>query len=46
MEQGAKLGTLKAFVGGEASAVEKAQPVLKAVAAEVIHLGPTGQGSS
>ena len=44
MEQGAKLGTLKAFVGGDAWAVEKAQPVLKAMAAEVIHLGPIGQG--
>ena len=44
MEQGAKLGTLKAFVGGDALAVEKAQPVLKAMAAEVIHLGPIGQG--
>jgi 3-hydroxyisobutyrate dehydrogenase-like beta-hydroxyacid dehydrogenase len=44
MEQGARLGTLKAFVGGDALAVEKAQPVLKAMAAEVIHLGPIGQG--
>ena len=44
MEQGAKLGTLKAFVGGDAWAVEKAQPVLRAMAAEVIHLGPIGQG--
>ena len=44
MEQGAKLGTLKAFVGGDARAVEKARPVLEAMAAEVIHLGPIGQG--
>jgi 3-hydroxyisobutyrate dehydrogenase-like beta-hydroxyacid dehydrogenase len=44
MEQGAKLGTLKAFIGGDGRAVEKAGPVLEAMAAEVIHLGPIGHG--
>jgi 3-hydroxyisobutyrate dehydrogenase-like beta-hydroxyacid dehydrogenase len=45
MEKGARTGTLKAFVGGEASALEKARPVLGAMASEIVHLGSIGQGT-
>lgn len=44
MEQGARSGTLRAFVGGDASAVEKCRPVLQAMASEILHLGPIGHG--
>jgi 3-hydroxyisobutyrate dehydrogenase-like beta-hydroxyacid dehydrogenase len=45
MEQGAKQGTLKAFVGGEVAALEKCTPVLKTMASQILHLGPIGQGT-
>ena len=45
MEQGAQLGTLRAFVGGDASALEKCRPVLQAMTSEVLHLGSIGQGT-
>jgi 3-hydroxyisobutyrate dehydrogenase-like beta-hydroxyacid dehydrogenase len=45
MEKGAREGTLKAFVGGEAAALEQARPVLEAMCAEIIHFGEIGQGT-
>ena len=45
MEEGAKRGTLKAFVGGNASALEKCRPVLQAMASEIFHIGSIGQGT-
>ncbi len=44
MDKGAKDGTLKSFVGGDAAAVERARPLLRTMAAEITHLGPIGQG--
>jgi 3-hydroxyisobutyrate dehydrogenase-like beta-hydroxyacid dehydrogenase len=46
MEKGAKAGTLKAYVGGDAVVLEKATPVLKAMTAEIVHFGPIGQGTT
>jgi 3-hydroxyisobutyrate dehydrogenase len=46
MEKGAKAGTLKAFVGGDAATLEKARPVLQAMTSEIIHFGPIGQGTA
>jgi 3-hydroxyisobutyrate dehydrogenase len=45
MEKGARLGTLKAFVGGEAAALDRCRHVLKAMTSEIIHFGPIGQGT-
>ena len=45
MEKGGKLGTLRAFVGGDVSAVEKAKPVLDAMTSEILHFGLIGQGT-
>jgi len=45
MEKGAKLGTLRAFVGGDATALEKCRPVLETMASEILHIGPIGQGT-
>lgn len=44
MDKGAKEGTLKAFVGGEAAALESARPVLEAMTSEITHFGAIGQG--
>ena len=41
---GAKNGTLTIMVGGEASAVEKAMPVFKAMGKTVTHVGEAGAG--
>ena len=46
MEKGAKAGTLKAYVGGDAAVLEKATPVLKSMTAEIVHFGPIGQGTT
>ena len=46
MEKGAKAGTLKAYVGGDAVVLEKATPVLKAMTAEIVHFGAIGQGTT
>jgi len=35
-------GTLLAFVGGEASVVERLKPVLSAFATDIVHTGPAG----
>jgi 3-hydroxyisobutyrate dehydrogenase-like beta-hydroxyacid dehydrogenase len=44
MEKGAKAGTLKAYVGGDPAALERARPVLQAMTSEVTHFGAAGQG--
>jgi 3-hydroxyisobutyrate dehydrogenase len=44
MEKGAKAGTLKAYVGGDAAALEKFRPVLEAMTSEITHLGELGNG--
>lgn len=44
--EGAKNGTLAMMVGGDAAALEKARPVLAAMAARIIHMGDTGSGQA
>ena len=44
MVTGAKAGTLKAYVGGDAGALERARPVLEAMTSEITHFGSIGQG--
>jgi 3-hydroxyisobutyrate dehydrogenase len=43
---GAAAGTLTIVVGGDATAVERAQPLLQAVGKNVVHVGPSGAGST
>lgn len=45
MVKGAIAGTLKASVGGEATALEKARPALEAMTSSIVHFGPIGQGT-
>ena len=42
--EGARSGTLTALVGGNASALAKAEPVLRAFCREIIPMGPVGSG--
>ncbi|MGL4437995.1 MAG: NAD(P)-dependent oxidoreductase [Bosea sp. (in: a-proteobacteria)] len=42
---GAKAGTLAIMIGGEVAHVEAARPVLDAMAAKVLHVGPSGAGN-
>ena len=44
--EGAKNGTLAMMVGGDADALEKARPVLEAMAGRIIHMGATGSGQA
>jgi 3-hydroxyisobutyrate dehydrogenase-like beta-hydroxyacid dehydrogenase len=44
MEKGAKEGALKAYVGGDPAALERARPVLQAMTSEITHFGAIGQG--
>lgn len=44
--EGAKNGTLAMMVGGDADALEKARPVLEAMAARIIHIGGNGSGQA
>ena len=44
MEKGAKAGTLKAYVGGDPAALERARPILQAMTSEITHFGAIGQG--
>ena len=44
--EGAKNGTLAMMVGGDVEALEKARPVLEAMAARIIHMGATGSGQA
>jgi 3-hydroxyisobutyrate dehydrogenase len=41
----AAAGQLVFLVGGSATALERARPVLSAMSREIIHLGPTGSGA-
>jgi 3-hydroxyisobutyrate dehydrogenase len=43
-QKGANEGTLTFFVGGEASALERAMPVFRAMGKRVTHLGASGAG--
>jgi len=42
--QGALAGTLSCMIGGEAQAVERAMPALRAIGEKFVHLGPPGSG--
>jgi 2-hydroxy-3-oxopropionate reductase len=42
--EGAETGALTMMVGGEAADLERAKPVLDAVAATIVHCGPAGAG--
>jgi 3-hydroxyisobutyrate dehydrogenase len=44
--EGAKKGTLSIFVGGEASDLERARPILAAMGTTITHLGPIGSGQA
>jgi 3-hydroxyisobutyrate dehydrogenase len=44
--EGAKNATLTIFVGGEASDVERARPVLTAMGRTITHVGPIGAGQA
>ena len=44
MEKGAKEGTLNAYVGGDAAALERVLPVLQSMATKITHFGAIGQG--
>ncbi|MEY3786019.1 MAG: hypothetical protein RLZ75_224 [Pseudomonadota bacterium] len=44
--EGAKNGKLAMMVGGDLEALEKARPVLEALAARIIHMGATGSGQA
>ena len=44
--EGAKNGTLAMMAGGDAEALEKARPVLEAMAGRIIHIGATGSGQA
>jgi 3-hydroxyisobutyrate dehydrogenase len=43
-QEAANNGTLTSYVGGEQRWVERARPVLAAYSAQVLHLGPVGNG--
>jgi 3-hydroxyisobutyrate dehydrogenase len=43
-QKGAAEGTLTFFIGGEASALTSARPVLEAMGKRLTHLGPSGSG--
>jgi 3-hydroxyisobutyrate dehydrogenase len=44
--EGARLGTLTMFVGGEPADVDRAKPVLEAMGKTITHLGPLGSGQA
>ena len=44
--EGARLGTLSVLVGGEASDLERARPVLEVVGGTITHLGPLGRAKA
>ena len=46
MEKGAIAGTLNAYVGGDAAALERARPVLDAMTGTITHFGAIGNGTS
>ena len=45
-EAGAKAGSLSIMVGGEAADFDEAKPVLDAVGATIVHVGPSGAGQT
>lgn len=44
--EGAKKGTLAMMVGGSNEALEKIRPILAAIAARILHMGPVGSGQA
>jgi 3-hydroxyisobutyrate dehydrogenase len=44
--EGARLGTLTIFTGGEAEDAERARPVLEAMGRTITHFGPAGSGQA
>jgi 3-hydroxyisobutyrate dehydrogenase len=44
--EGAKKGTLSIFIGGEASDLERARPVLQSLGTTITHVGPIGAGQA
>jgi len=44
--EGAKNGTLSIMVGGETKVLEAVRPILQAMSARIIHVGPTGSGQA
>jgi 3-hydroxyisobutyrate dehydrogenase len=44
--EGARIATLTIFVGGDASDVERARPVLDAIGRTITHVGPIGAGQA
>ena len=44
--EGAKKGTLSIFVGGDASDLEGARPVLETMGTTITHMGPIGSGQA
>ncbi|MGH8651699.1 MAG: NAD(P)-dependent oxidoreductase [Gammaproteobacteria bacterium] len=44
--EGARQGTLAMMVGGNAGALERARPVLAAIARHIVHMGPSGSGQA
>ncbi|MDO5756938.1 MAG: NAD(P)-dependent oxidoreductase [Rhodobacterales bacterium] len=42
---GAAAGTLAMMLGGDAADIDRAMPVLKALAQKIIHVGPSGAGN-
>ena len=44
--EGAKKGTLSIFVGGDATDLERARPVLESLGTTITHVGPIGSGQA
>jgi len=44
--EGAKKGTLSMMVGGDVDALERVRPVLDAMCARIMHMGPSGSGQT
>lgn len=44
--EGAKKGTLSMMVGGDAADLERARGTLSSMAANIVHIGPTGAGQA
>jgi len=43
---GAQAGTLTVMVGGDPAVLERTEPLLRAFAAHIYHLGPVGSGQA
>ena len=43
---GARAGTLAVMVGGDASVLERARPILKSLGPNIFHVGPVGAGNT